>query len=176
MELPTDKLTEDDFQKEEKIDLISDVIKMVSELNEQRYHGDTILKTLTRFLGRTFIDKYEYDMKMREVVTLDTLDPLQRELDRINRSMEDYDMRINQYESEIGELKKDMKAINEKMNNKVGLEDIHQIQERQTTFATKDEVRTIDMRFSKYAKNEYLTELRSRVEILKENTEKLVQK
>jgi len=73
--------------KSSKVDLISDVVKFVSELNEQRYQGDTILTTLTRVLGRTFIDKYEYDSTMRDVVTTEIMNPFELTLDRINLSI-----------------------------------------------------------------------------------------
>ena len=52
-------------KKEQKIDLINDVVKFVSELNAIRYSGDTLIKTLARVLSKTFIEKQEYDQRMK---------------------------------------------------------------------------------------------------------------
>ena len=58
-------LVNQEEHKEQKVDLINDVVSFVAELNEIRYSGDTLLQTLSRMLSKTFIDKYEYDASFK---------------------------------------------------------------------------------------------------------------
>ena len=88
----------DPSSKEGKVDLISDVVKFVAELNEKRYHGDTILKTLMRVMNTMFIDKYEFDMTIKSMASTDTIHAVETTLDRLNFSMDRFDVKMNQFE------------------------------------------------------------------------------
>lgn len=37
----------------------------VVELDEYKKEGDTFLRALTRYMGKTFIDKYEFDQTLK---------------------------------------------------------------------------------------------------------------
>ena len=71
-----------------------------------RRSGDTILQTLTRVLSATFIEKYEYDMKTRDMVTRDILNPIENSFHRIDSTVDSHDIKINRFEEIIIELQK----------------------------------------------------------------------
>ena len=145
----------------------------MSELNDRRFQGDTILKTLTRVLSFNFVEKNEYDITLRSLVTRDYYDSTERTIDRINSAVDGLDSRISKIEESVENITNGIKDINEAMKAKVGTTEFAKIESKFNSYATLDKLQQIDGKFVKYCKNEYVFELKNRINNMQEYVSQL---
>ena len=136
---------------------------------KSRYQGDSLLKTLIRVIGSTYIDKYEYDIAMRNIPSKDHLESIERNMDRINTTVDHLDISINKFEGMVADLDKDLNIMNDKLINKVDMFELARLEEKFNSYATVEKVQKIDNRFVKYARNEFVYELKHKIEEMNEN-------
>jgi hypothetical protein len=160
-------------KKEPKIDLISDVIKFVSELNEIRYTGDTLLKTLTRVLSKTFIEKYEYNATMKRFPDPESLLQLKNNMDRVSNNTDTIDVRLSHVENHNTENQIQIQSIREELDFKAAKKHLEAIEEELPRFALKTKLQEVDRKFSKFAKFDYVMELNAKIDILNSEIEKV---
>lgn len=79
-------------------------------------------------------------------------------------------------ENSIIELMRDSKMIQDQIKMKVSMADINRIEKQQKMLATKESLRVLGTRFSKYASNENMNELKSRLEIVHSNIDKKIER
>ena len=118
------------------------------------------MKTLTRVLSTSFIDKYEYDMTMRNVITRDYFESVERTIDRINTTVDLLDVKMNKFEDSFHDFNQEIKAMNEVLKSKIGISEISRIESKFNAYSTLDRVQKIENRFVKYCRNDFAFELK----------------
>ena len=156
-------------KREKKVDLISDVIKFVSELNNMRYTGDTLMMTLTRMLKKTFIEKYEYDSKMKLLPNAETLMQTKNSIDRLTMNQDMIDVRLRQNEQLTADTQILITACRDELEFKASKQKIDQ---QINGLATIAQLREVDRKFLKFAMSEDIQMLKTRIDIMKEEVVK----
>ena len=67
------------------------------------------------------------------------------------------------------DLSKDVHSISDKLDTKVNASELAKLEEKLHAYATIEKVQRIDNRFVKYAKNEFVYDLRNKIETLTQN-------
>ncbi|CAI2387835.1 unnamed protein product [Moneuplotes crassus] len=167
---------QDEGGKEEKVDLISDLIKFVAELNDKRYEGDTILTTFKRVMSSTFIDRYEYDKAMDNAFTKHSFDPFQRTLDRINSTVDTLDVKMNKIEVLFDDLQKDVRNLQFEVTRKSEKTELKELKDHVAKLPRVEEIKTIRARLSKTASLEDFYDVKSRITVVNEKMDSFMTK
>ncbi|CAI2385156.1 unnamed protein product [Moneuplotes crassus] len=162
--------------KQEKVDLISDVVKFVAELNESRYEGDTILITLQRLLSSSFVEKSEYAKEMDRVLKRQDLDLLHRNFDRLNTTVDKIDIKVNKLESFIDDIQKDVRNLQFEVNRKSDKTEFKILKETMKSLPREDEIKMIRSKLLKTASLDDLYDVKSRMSIVNEKMEEFMTK
>lgn len=162
--------------KGEKVDLISDVVKFVSELNQNRYDGESILATLQRKFQDNFIGRYEYEKSTKDILTTQSLDPLWNSLERVEVSIDSALEKVEKCEQTQRDSQKEMSTMLFEIKRKADFNDFKKLKEKVQSLPGRERFKNIELRLSKTITKEKFEEVKSQFPILKAEMEQFVKK
>jgi hypothetical protein len=113
---------------------------------------------------------------MRNVVTRDSMDPYERNLDRISSTVDGIDVRVWKFEEIVLDLRRDMKTLQESITLKTDTMDFKRLEDKVNYLPNREKIKSIENRFQKYALNDSIFDLKTRVETIRESMDDFASK